>query len=249
MHLILIIDTDINELSALEYYLSGLRYRVVGTARAKKGLEFALSAPPDLLIIGLTLKDKESIENLALIKKDAITKDTPVLGIYSENNPYFIEKMKTLGVTSYLIQPVDKYTLIEKVKSILEATKIKKDREIQERVRHIEIVQEVLGRTTIQFYSGISKYVAHEIRHVFTRDFLASIANDIVTIDIRFIPSLDIEDLNILEKILLLFGDKKINILTGRHLGIILSETELGEKANLFMSKEELEEFLKISQN
>jgi hypothetical protein len=56
------------------------------------------------------------------------------------------------------------------------------------------------------------------------------------------------EDLVILEKILMLFGNKQLNILTGKHLGIILSETDLDTKANLFMSNDELEEFLKIQQ-
>lgn len=249
MHLILIIDTDINELSAMEYYLSGLRYRVVATARAKKGLEFALSAPPDLLIIGLTLKDRESIENLAIIKKDPITKDTPVLGVYAEENPHFIEKMKSFGVTDYLVRPIEKFNLVEKVRAVLEAAKLKKDKEISERVSHINIVQNVLGRTTIQFFSGISKYVVHEIRSVFTKEFLESIINDVIVIDIRSIPNLTSEDLNILEKILLLFGTKKVNIITGKHLGIILTETELETKANLFMSNDELEEFLKIKQD
>lgn len=249
MELILVIDTDINELSAIEYFLTGLRYRVVATATAKKGLQFALSAPPDLLIIGLTLKDRESIENLALIKRDPITKDTPVLGIYAEENPTFIEKMKAFGVAEYLIRPIDKFTIIDKVKSILENSKSKKDREILERVHHIEIIQNVLGRTTIKFYSGVSKYVAPEIRRVFTREFFESTLEDVIILDIRAIPHLNEEDLKILEKILLLFGDKRINILTGKHLGVLLAETDFENKANLFMSNEEIEEFLKIKQD
>jgi len=245
MHLILILDTDFNDLTTIEYFLSGLRYRVVGTSKAKKALEFARSAPPDLLIIGLSITDKESIENLAFIKKDPITKDSPVLALYKQDDPTLIEKMKKIGVVEHLVKPIIKTQLVDKVHEILEFIDAKKLKDIEERQQHIEVEQKLLGRTTFYFYSGIKKYVAKEIRSVFNKEFLESIINDIISIDLRALPEFTPEDIDILEKIILLFGSKRINLIAGRHIGVILTSSELEEKTNLFMSPEELEEFIK----
>ncbi len=245
MQLILIIDNDFNDITTYEYYLSGLRHRVITTTKARKGLEYARSAPPDLLVVGLSISEKESIENLALIKKDDITRNTPVLALYRQDDPIFIEKMKKVGVSDFLFKPVEKKHLINKVSEMLEASREKQKKLLHERQYHIEVDRQVKGRATFHFFSGLKKYVAPEIKGIFKKEFLETIVNEHIAIDIRAIPEMPQDEIEILEKIMMLFGSKKINLIAGKHLGIILATTELEDKCNLFMSFEEYEEFLK----
>ncbi|MCB1143878.1 MAG: response regulator [Leptospiraceae bacterium] len=249
MQLILIIDTDFNDVTTTEYFLSGLRHRVISTTKAKKGLEYARSAPPDLLVVGLSMTDKESIENIVFIRKDKITIDVPILGLFRNDDQVFIEKMKKVGVQEFLVKPIEKSALIEKVSKMLEISKEIKSKTV-ESIKEYIVVSKLETHTMITFHSGLKKHVIPEIKNVFKKDFLESILNTETCLDLRSLPELTEEEVAMLEKIVLIFGNKKISILAGRNLGPILTHAdELEEKVNLFMSPEEFEEFLKNSLN
>ncbi|MCB1178855.1 MAG: response regulator [Leptospiraceae bacterium] len=245
MQLVLVVDTDFNDLTTTEYYLSGLRYRVVSTTKAKKGLEYARSAPPDLLVLGLSISDKESIENIAHIKRDEITKNTPILGLMRQDDENFIKKMKSLGMSQYFVKPVEKNLLVHKVSEMLDKSRERQKRLQSERQFHIEVDRETDGRATFRFFSGLKVYVAPEVKNIFKKELLGAIIKDHVAIDLRAIPEISPEEIEILEKIIMLFGSKKVNLIAGKHLGVLLAHSEIEDRCNLFMSMEEYDAFLK----
>nr|HNI26027.1 hypothetical protein [Leptospiraceae bacterium] len=60
---------------------------------------------------------------------------------------------------------------------------------------------------------------------------------------IRNVPEITAGELLILDRFMKIFGDKKLAIIAGKHMGLLISESDLQEKADLFMSVEEYENF------
>ncbi|MCB1193119.1 MAG: response regulator [Leptospiraceae bacterium] len=244
MQLVLIIDNDPHTLKRVEQYLRGTRIRLVPTANNKQGLEYAKSANPDLIIVNIST-DRTTLENLVTIKNDRITRDIPILGIYgSQENEDFMKQTLKLGITEFLIKPITKEKILPVIQDLLNRSKIINEHKLKERRSHIFVEHSGTSRTMVIFTSGLKKYVLPEIRNVFHEGFLRSISQDEFAIDLRNLPDLKEEEVKVLELIVSLFSNKKITLIAGRHLGIILSSSELEEKVHLFMSLEEYEGFL-----
>jgi hypothetical protein len=78
-------------------------------------------------------------------------------------------------------------------------------------------------------------------------EFLRSIETNQCCIDLRDIPDMTSDEVGILEKIVGLFGNKKLSIIAGKHLGKIIAGSELSDKSNLFMSLEDYVVFLRAA--
>ena len=95
MQLVLLIETDIRASKEFERYLAGNRFRFVNTTSSKKGLEYAKSAPPDLLVIGFHPEERDAVDTLIYLKRDPITKYIPVLALIRESNQPFIDYLQS----------------------------------------------------------------------------------------------------------------------------------------------------------
>ncbi|HMV42044.1 MAG TPA: response regulator [Leptospiraceae bacterium] len=244
MQLVLLIETDTQSLRDYAKYLSGNRFRLVDTDNAKKGLEYAKSAPPDLLLLGLNPQDKDSIETLIYLKKDPITKHIPVLALISFFNESFLEQLKKIGISDHLVKPFKQHTLVPKVNELLNLSEKIRANIVKHTTHHISITLNTDDRVVIVFRSGIKNFVLPEIRNVLNHDFIKSSINKHIAIDIHTVHEISTEELQILEKITKLFGEKKISLITGSHLGNIMKNSELPEFVNLFLSMHDYELFL-----
>lgn len=244
MQLVLIVDNDPHTLRHIEQFLSGMRIRLVPSANNKKGLEYAKSANPDLIIMNIN-NDRATLENLVSIKNDRITRDIPILGIYSsQEKEEFIKQTLKIGITEFLLKPITKEKILPMIEDLLNRSRIINEHKLKERQSHIFIEKPEPGRTLIIFTSGLKKYVLPEIRKVFHEGFLRSVIEDDFAIDLRNLPDIKEDEIKFLEKIVYLFTNKRITFIAGRHLGVILSTSNLEERAHLFMSLEEYEGFL-----
>ena len=99
-------------------------------------------------------------------------------------------------------------------------------------------------RTVIVFRSGIKNYVIPALRGTLNLEFIKSIIHKHIAVDIHTIPEVTVEELQILEKIVKLFGNKKLALITGTHLGNIMKNSDLSDYANLFLSMDDYELFL-----
>ncbi len=247
MDVIIAIDTESEYLDNTESLLSGAKYNFVKATEYKKGMDYVKTTPPDLLMIGINKIDKELIETVQFLKKHAHTKNVPILGIYKEQKRADIENGFKLGISAYLVQPLEKHRLLDKVKSLMEISKENQSDKILTRKNHIIIENPMPGLTKIIFKSGIQKYVLPQVKKTFNMEFLRTIEMGQCCIDIRDIPEMTLDEAKVFEKIVALFGVKKVSIIAGKHLGKIISGSDLSDKANLFMSMEDYVVFLKAA--
>ena len=197
MEVIIAIDTEPEYLNNTESLLSGAKYNFVKANEFKKGMDYVKTATPDLLMIGINKIDKELIDTIQFFKKNNTTKNIPILGIYKEQKRADIENGFRLGISAYLVQPLDKHRLLDKVKELME--------------------------------------------------FLRTVEMGQCCIDVRDIPDMTLDEVKVFEKIVALFGTKRVSIIAGKHLGKIIAGSDLSEKANLFMSLEDYVVFLKTA--
>ena len=214
MQLVLLIETNTPTLRDYTKFLAGNRFRLVDTDNPKKGLEYAKSAPPDLLLLGLNPQDKDSLEVLMYLKKDPITKDIPVLALISYFSDTFLEQLQKIGIADYLVKPFKQYTLVPKVNELLMLSEKIRANIVKHTTNHVSISMNTEDRVIIVFRSGIKNFVLPEIRNVMNHDFIKSSINKHIAIDIHTIHEISIEELQILEKITKLFGEKKISLIT-----------------------------------
>ena len=245
MHQVLLVDSNYKDLEQIEYYLRGIRLKIVSTSNVKKIMEFARSAPPDLMIIGLEPTDSEMLDKIKLLRFDSITRNALILAIYKTEDKKQLNKFHTENVHAVMIHPVFKIELREMVDKLLSTAQEKRTKHEQETKEYIMIDRSQEGQTHIILEGGLRRNVGPQLRTFFTKDFIDEAKKTIVCLDLRLIHDLLAAELEIIEKIALVFGSKRINVVAGKHLGLILSDTELGEKVNLFMSMEEYEHIRK----
>ncbi|MBK7054339.1 MAG: hypothetical protein IPQ05_01585 [Leptospiraceae bacterium] len=245
--MIIAIDSESEYLDNTESLLSSAKYNFIKATEYKKGMDYAKTATPDLVMIGINRIDKELIDAVQFFKKNVNTKNIPILGIFKEQKRTDIETGFKLGISAYLVQPLDKHRLLDKVKELMEISKENQSDKILSRKSHIIIESPAPNLTKITFKSGIYKYVLPQVKKTFNMEFLRSIETNQCCIDLRDIQDMTPEEVIILEKIVGLFGNKKLSIIAGKHLGKIIAGSELSDKSNLFMSLEDYVVFLRAA--
>lgn len=242
---IIIIDKDIDSVNHIDHYLSDTNYKLIIAPDTKKGIEYARSAMPDVIMLGIESDDPEFKKTLATLKTDLSTKNIPVLGLYSKLERYFLINNRKHGVMDYLVKPIDKYKLFNILKELVEISREQKTSDINLRKNHILIEHPTPNIIKVSFKSGLKKYVLPEIRDVFNADFIKQSLNREIALDIRDFVDLSTDEIYILDKIIHLFGDKKVSIIAGKHIGKILALSDLEQAVNLFMSLEDYVIFIK----
>ncbi|OUS32137.1 hypothetical protein A9Q99_01660 [Gammaproteobacteria bacterium 45_16_T64] len=117
---VLVIDDDECMLRQVLFRLE--RHENVKVIKAKNGKKGILSAEkkePDLIILDWMLPDLRGPAVLKRLKKDAKTKDIPVLMLTGRNKVGDIEDAFRLGAEGYLTKPVMLQRLGEKVAQML----------------------------------------------------------------------------------------------------------------------------------
>ncbi len=93
-----------------------------------RGIESAVSNPPDLVLVEIALPDISGIEVLRRLKRSARTSEIPVVCISEVNTE--MEKIVAfeLGATDYLVKPVSPRELVLRMRAILRRTTAQDDR-------------------------------------------------------------------------------------------------------------------------
>ena len=115
--IILAIDDDPEVILLLRDSLAAARFRVVGALDANRGLELAHMLKPFAITLDIMMPEKDGWEVLKELKADPELADIPVLimSIVSERALGF-----SLGVTDYLVKPVDRKVLIDVLERLRE---------------------------------------------------------------------------------------------------------------------------------
>ncbi|HMW58390.1 MAG TPA: response regulator [Leptospiraceae bacterium] len=243
MALIVIIDSDLTQARALEGALAGLRHRILATQSAARGIELAQSGNPDLILLNPENSQMDGIQILASLRKDPITKEIAVALVQRQPDAALLPRLRQLGVVDTISPGLTQDLLRKKIlQSLVLAEKHKLDHNLK-RANHIH-VRRTPGRTDISILSGLKEFSFQEAKTVLNPFFVRLTKNDSMVLDIRAIPNINETELPLLQQIIDLVANEKLILIAGRHLGLLIAETEIGETVPTFFTQEEAEQHL-----
>ena len=114
---VLIIDDNADTLQLLEKYLSGSRYRFIGTTDPERALPLAEQTEPSLIVMDLMLPEISGWELLGRLREHPRTGGIPIVvcTILSEE-----QLALTLGAAEFIRKPVDRTTLLSTLDRLYE---------------------------------------------------------------------------------------------------------------------------------
>lgn len=115
---ILLVD-DSSTVLAMGRMILGRRYELSTARTGREGVDRALALRPDLILLDIALPELDGLEALAELRKDAATRDTPVIMVTAYGDTWSRETSLKRGCNDYIIKPIHSLVLLAKVRSLL----------------------------------------------------------------------------------------------------------------------------------
>lgn len=238
MSLILVIEADARRCHRIEEALGGTNHRVLAADTLARGMELSRTGSPDLILVG-TPKDADTLSAISHIRKEGDAKETPVILMAENADPAAVGRLKQLNVLGILSPEAALDQLRRKVLAAIAAAEKLQLGQALKRSHHVN-VKRAQGQTRITVLSALREYALGELKVVLNAFFLKLIRNDLVILDIRHIPEIPPGDARLVEQIVTVLGAEKVILVAGKHLGLLVSGTELASTNKVFLSEEEL---------
>lgn len=110
-------EDDIREL--LSYNLTKEGYRVTGAASGEEALKISRSAPPDLVLLDLMLPGVDGLEVCRLLKREAHTRQIPIVMLTAKGEEADIVAGLELGADDYITKPFSVRVLLARLRAVL----------------------------------------------------------------------------------------------------------------------------------
>jgi CheY-like chemotaxis protein len=246
MHFIMAIENDPVAASELEAIFQGLRQRVVITKFTQTVKEYVKSSNPDIILMGLTFRDKKELEFVIELRRDVITQSMPILALIPKEDDTFKNNMKALGFTDFMIKPLFKQPLLDKIQGLIDEYKFSENSKTRDNVSFV-VVDRGHGKVLFQCRANLKRFVFPEFKRIFTPNFLKSLVGEYIGFDIRGVPDVGKEEVEVFERVVKIFvGREKISIVAGRHMGAFIEHAVDDEKFLVFMAPNEFEDYMKM---
>lgn len=246
-YLILCIENTSLPMTRFRHAMLGVEHRIVTAITATRGLELIESGNPDLILLDLDLSQGGRFELVRKIKRSEIAGDVPIILLTNGMDKEDLITARGLGVVDFVTRPYKMQMLEEKVA-----------RAIKERPRSALpggggtqrlVPARSHGRTTLIFRPGWLTTIQEDIRTVLTTTFLKQIQNDVLIFDLRALSDMSGDEVSVIDKLVqkissavgVADGERRILLLAGRHFGALVTFGDLENKAELFLTREELE--------
>ncbi|WCL49470.1 response regulator [Leptospira sp. GIMC2001] len=234
----MVIEKDPDSYSELENFFQGNRFRVIITTFSLRMLEYIKSANPDLILIGLSLQNNSEFDLIINLRKDPLTENIPLIAMIPRKDENFVFNYKILGFQDYIVKPFQKEQIISRVNETIQEYKGVRRNKSDVSNSHINVVS--LGfQSTIYLKSSLSIYVASEISDILNKAILQKLKDDTICIDIRGLFDLQLKEIAILQRIILLFPGRPVGIVAGRYFGLLLESGNFEQVVQVFMTPEE----------
>ncbi|MFA5021669.1 MAG: response regulator [Patescibacteria group bacterium] len=113
-------DKSLLEMYTLKFKDSG--YNIINAEDGLSGLDLAQKESPSMILLDIMMPKMDGFAVLIELKKDAKTKDIPVLLLSNLGQKADIEKGQSLGATDYIVKAsMTPSQVVEKIKSFLPA--------------------------------------------------------------------------------------------------------------------------------
>lgn len=111
-------DDDIREVAQMALETTA-GWSVTTASDGHAGLEAARSAPPDVILLDYMMPGMDGITTLGELKKDAATRDVPVLVLTAKTESGLVKRLQEHGAQGHLAKPFDPMSLADEVSKIL----------------------------------------------------------------------------------------------------------------------------------
>jgi CheY-like chemotaxis protein len=114
--MVLVVDDESSARELLYNYLEAEGYRVIIAASGPAAVDKALHVLPDLIVMDVLMPGPGGLQTLFVLKENPKTAKIPVI-VVSGMDPKFLGS--TIGVSAYLVKPVDRSSFIQAVNKLL----------------------------------------------------------------------------------------------------------------------------------
>lgn len=236
-------------MTRFRHAMLGVEHRIVTAITATRGLELIESGNPDLILLDLELSQGGRFDLVRKIKRSEIAGDVPIILLTGGLEKEDLITARGLGVVDFVTRPYKMPALEEKVaKALKERPRSAQPGGGKQRL----VPTRSQGRTTLIFRPGWLATVQEDVRSVLTAKFLKQIQNDVLIFDLRALPEMSGDEVAVIDKLVLKVShalgadpeERRVLLLAGRHFGALVTHGDLEMKAELFLTREELDVFI-----
>lgn len=126
---ILIADDNHQNCELLDAYLADEGYEMLVAYDGKQALQKVAETQPDLILLDIMMPKLSGYEVCQQLKRDASTKNIPILMVTALNEQGDIEKAVAAGCDDFLTKPVNSLELKTRVRSLLRVRHLTNERD------------------------------------------------------------------------------------------------------------------------
>lgn len=121
---VLVIDDEPNIVQTLKNRLELNEFEVLTASNGRDGLELALSAKPDVILLDVIMPIMDGHQMLEKLRANEAGKDMPVIMLTARSQPDDVDRAMIHGIEDYITKPFDLSELLEKIERTLQHTKV-----------------------------------------------------------------------------------------------------------------------------
>nr|WP_220476385.1 response regulator [Microcella alkalica] len=117
----MIVEDEPDVLLLLENRVRGAGHDVQSASDGERGLELALAAEPDLIILDWMMPKLDGIEVLERLRADEVGGGIKVLMLTARSQQNDVDRAFAAGANDYIVKPFSSRELVERIATLLEA--------------------------------------------------------------------------------------------------------------------------------
>ncbi len=122
MPTILVIEDNAANMTLATFLLESAGHTVLAASNAEAGLTMAREAQPALILMDIQLPGMDGLEATALLKRDAVTRDIPVIALTALAMKGDEQRILAAGCDDYIAKPMRYKEFLQVIATTLGAT-------------------------------------------------------------------------------------------------------------------------------